>query len=73
MRRGLTLLLVDPDGEAVSWAGRGLLHEPSPQQLPRRGNRFWASFGSVTLISVAPLSDEPRPWRVIAGRSNPAV
>jgi len=65
----LTLLLVDPDGQPVVWEGRGLLHEPAPQEVPREGYAYRAGFGAASLLVVAPLSGEPRPWRVVAGRS----
>ncbi len=64
-----TLLLVDPDGEAVAWAGEGLLNEPEPSQLARSGRDFYASFGAVTLVAIEPLGDAARPWRLVAGRS----
>ena len=64
-----TLLLVDPDGEPVAWAGEGLLNEPEPSKLIRSGRDFYASFGSVTLVAVEPLDDSARPWRLVAGRS----
>lgn len=68
---GATLLLVDPDGEAVAWAGPGLLIEPDPGSLPRSGIDFFPAFGSATLVVVEPLDDAARPWRVVAGRSFP--
>src|SRR6185436_1564385 len=65
----LTLMLVDPDGQPLVWEGRGLLHEPAPQEVPRQGYAYRAGFGAASLLAVAPLSDAPRPWRVVAGRS----
>ena len=65
----LTLLLVDPDGQPLVWEGRGLLHEPEPDSLPRQGLEYRAAFGAATLLAVEPLSDAPRPWRIVAGRS----
>jgi len=64
-----TLLLVDPDGEAVAWAGEGLLNEPDPAELIPSGFDVSASFMSATLLAVHPLDDSRRPWRVVAGRS----
>lgn len=64
-----TLLLVDPDGEAVAWAGEGLVNEPDPMELARQGFDVSASFGSVSLVAVHPLEEGNRPWRVVAGRS----
>jgi len=66
-----TLLLVDPDGEAVAWAGEGLLNEPEPSEILPEGFDVSASFGSATLLAVQPLGEGRRPWRVIAGRSFP--
>ena len=69
-RRGrFTLLLIDPDGEAVAWAGEGLLNEPDPTVLIDRGYDVSASFGSATLLAVEPLGDGRREWRMVAGRS----
>ena len=69
-----SLLLLDPDGVAVAWAGEGLLHEFDPERVPRSGLSYQASFGAVTLLAVAPLpsdGDARRPWRVVAGASFP--
>ena len=66
---GTTLLLIDPDGEAVAWSGRGLVHEPEAQDIPRQGPIWWTSFGGSSLGFVRPLDRSPRPWRVLAGRS----
>jgi len=69
-----SLLLLDPDGAAVAWAGEGLLHEVDPERVPRSGLSYQASFGAVTLFSVQPLPSESqvrRPWRVVAGASFP--
>ncbi len=63
------LLLVDPDGTSVAWAGEGLLHELAPESIPRAGTGFRASFAAVTAIAVVPLGNERRPWRVVAARS----
>ena len=69
------LLLLDPDGAAVAWSGEGLLHEPRPDEVPRSGRAFQASFTAVTLLAVEPLPSDRqarRPWRVVAGASFPA-
>jgi nitrogen-specific signal transduction histidine kinase len=62
------LLLLDPDGSAVAWAGEGLLHE-LPDPVPRSGLHFRAGFSAVTLFAVHPLDAARRPWRVVAGAS----
>jgi len=67
---GATLLLFDPNGEAVAWAGEGLLHELDPFSLPRSGRAFRRGYHVVTLLAVEPLSDRRRPWRVVAGGSS---
>lgn len=66
-----TLLVVDPDGRAVVWAGEGLLHELEAADLPRRGPAFEASFGAVTFLVAEPLTPAERPWRLVAARSLP--
>ncbi len=69
-----SLLLLDPDGAAVAWAGEGLLHEVDPERVPRSGLSYQASFGAVTLLAVQPLPSDlqaRRPWRVVAGASFP--
>ncbi len=63
------LLLLDPDGTAVAWAGEGLLHELRAEQVPRSGPHFVAGFNSATLLAVRPLGGARRPWRVVAGAS----
>ena len=68
--RGAVFLL-DSDGQALAWAGEGLLHEIPASELPRSGQDYRASFGAVTLMAVEPLDDSQRPWRVMAARSFP--
>ncbi|MFY9821835.1 MAG: ATP-binding protein [Thermoanaerobaculia bacterium] len=63
-----TLLLLDPDGVPVAWAGEGLLHE-LPQELPRSGYYHRASFSAATLLAILPLDGARRPWRIGAGAS----
>ena len=64
------VLLLDPDGVPVAWAGEGLLHE-SGQEVPRSGRDYRASFSAVTLFAIQPLDDSRRPWRAVAGVSFP--
>ena len=69
------LLLLDPDGAPMAWSGEGLLHEPAPEEVPRSGRAFKASFTAVTFLAVEPLPSDRaarRPWRVVAGASFPA-
>ncbi|MEA2692179.1 MAG: two-component system, NtrC family, nitrogen regulation sensor histidine kinase NtrY, partial [Acidobacteriota bacterium] len=66
------LLLLDPDGNAVAWAGEGLLHELKAEAVPRSGPHFVAGWSAITLLAVAPLDRARRPWRVVAGASFPA-
>jgi signal transduction histidine kinase len=61
------LLLIDRDGNAVAWAGEGLVHEP--EQWPRSGLSYRAGFNSVTFYAAEPLDDSSRPWRLVAGSS----
>ncbi len=63
------LVLIDRDGNAVAWAGEGLVHEPD--QWPRSGLSYRAGFHSVTLYAAEPLDGSSRPWRVVAGASFP--
>ncbi len=64
-----TLLLVNPAGEVVAWAGSGLLHEPTSDKLPQAGTAFVQSYTAATALAIAPLGDEPRPWRAVVGSS----
>ncbi|HEX2253898.1 MAG TPA: hypothetical protein VHQ65_11580, partial [Thermoanaerobaculia bacterium] len=64
-----SLLLLDPDGQPVAWAGEGLLHELQSPVWPFRGAAFEASFGAVTAFFVAPVGEGPRPWHAVAARS----
>jgi signal transduction histidine kinase len=69
------LLLLDPDGAPAAWSGEGLLHEPAPEEVPRSGRAFKASFTAVTFLAVEPLPSDRqarRPWRVVAGASFPS-
>ncbi|HEV8582055.1 MAG TPA: ATP-binding protein [Thermoanaerobaculia bacterium] len=64
------LLLLDPDGAPIAWAGEGLLHELN-QEVPPSGLHYRASFSAVTLLAIHPLDEARRPWRVVAGASFP--
>lgn len=64
------LLLLDPDGVPVAWAGEGLLHELN-QEVPPSGLHYRASFSAVTLLAIHPFDQARRPWRVVAGASFP--
>ncbi len=67
----VTYLLLDPEGDAVAWAGEGVRHEGDLQTVPRAGFAYRRGYTAVTVFAVAPLSDDPRPWRLVAGRSLP--
>jgi signal transduction histidine kinase len=64
------LLLLDPDGVPVAWAGEGLLHELT-QEAPPSGLHYRAGFSAVTLLAIHALDQARRPWRVVAGASFP--
>ncbi len=66
-----TLLLFHPDGEAIAWAGEGLLHEVTGTGtgLPQDGPAVRRSFTAVTAMMVVALEGERRPWRLVVGRS----
>ncbi|MEP7012770.1 MAG: hypothetical protein ABJC13_20800, partial [Acidobacteriota bacterium] len=67
-----SILLLDPDGQAVAWAGEGLLHELAPQAYPIQGRLAAASFGAATLLAIRPIGSEARPrWRIVVGASYP--
>jgi signal transduction histidine kinase/HAMP domain-containing protein len=70
-KEGWTWLLFDPDGNAEAWAGHGLLHEVEPDRLPRAGRIHLSSFTATTFLSIHPLSEDRRPWRIAVGRSLP--
>ncbi|MEO1086472.1 MAG: hypothetical protein AAFY88_19740, partial [Acidobacteriota bacterium] len=65
----LGVLLFDADGEAVSWYGAGLLHEPEAYQLPPSGRTYRRGFTASTALLVRPVGGERRPWRIVLGRS----
>lgn len=66
-----TLILFNPDSQAVAWAGEGLLHEPNLGELSGAGLAYQRGHTAVTYLAGAPLSDDRRPWRVVVGRSLP--
>ena len=66
-----SLLLYDGNGDAVAWAGRGLLHEP-PITPPPLGRSHGRGQTAVTLFSVRAIeTGERRPWRLLVGLSLP--
>ena len=62
-------LLLDPDHEARSWSGRGLLHELDAAHLPPAGFALRQSATSATVLAVAPVPGA-RGWRVLVGESH---
>ncbi len=74
-----TFLLLAPDSEIVAWAGEGLLHEARSAEFPRSGFAYRRGYTASTIFAVSPVAGvpskgntgslEPRPWRIVAGRS----
>ncbi len=64
-----TYLLLDADGEAVAWSGRGLLQELAPERLRPSGFDFRQSATSATLLAIEPVGGAHEGWRLIAGES----
>ncbi|MCP4204926.1 MAG: PAS domain-containing protein, partial [bacterium] len=62
-------LLTDPDGLAVAWSGRGLVHEFDPADLPVTGRIKRAGYTAVTWAAVRPVEAGPNPWRLVVGTS----
>jgi len=67
---GKALLLLDPDGEALAWAGEGLLHELDFDRLRGRRSSWARSYTAATLVALRPLAAEGRPGWVVVGRSD---
>jgi signal transduction histidine kinase len=65
-----SFLLLNPDGDAVAWAGKGLQHEPAPHSA--EGGRFFTrGVTAATLWVQRILPDEERGWHLIVGGSFP--
>ncbi len=71
--RDRTLIYFDPDGEAVAWAGNGLLHESDSFDLPTAGLAYRRGYTALTLMALAPLSEKKRPYRILVGQSFPTT
>ncbi|MDA8019332.1 MAG: ATP-binding protein [Thermoanaerobaculia bacterium] len=67
-----TLLILDPNRDAVAWTGEGLLHEPPGWDLPEAGHAVRLGATAITMMTVYPVDQSRRPWRVVAGRSLPS-
>ena len=65
----LTLMLFDAGGEAVAWAGAGLVHEPAGGNALVDGASFEPGHTATTFFYAVSLHEERRPWRILAGRS----
>lgn len=63
----MDFLLFDAAGEAVAWAGQGLLHDPEP--IPAPGLSYRSSLTAVTLFATEEVVDGERPHRLVTGRS----
>jgi nitrogen fixation/metabolism regulation signal transduction histidine kinase len=67
---GLALLLLDADRQPVAWAGRGLLQDLTPIDLPPEGAAIRQSYTSASALWVVRLAAGPdRPWWLVAGRT----
>ena len=64
-------LLFDQDGEAVAWAGEGLLHDADPLERRREETAFVSSYTAITLYTLRAVGEEPSRWWILAGRSFP--
>ena len=65
--QGADLLLLDATGEAIAWAGQGLLHEPAMR--PQPGFSYRSGLTAVTLFATRWLEDGDRRYALVAGRS----
>ena len=65
-----SFLLLNPDGDAVAWSGKGLQHEPAPH-LAEDGRFFTRGVTAATLWVQRTLQDEKRGWHLIVGVSFP--
>jgi hypothetical protein len=61
-------LLFDRDGEAVAWAGEGLLHD-EPLSRQRQETGFVASYTATTFYAVRAVGEGPGGFWILAGRS----
>ena len=68
---GLSIYLLDLQGNPSVWAGEGLVHDLGRQEVLQLGRSFQASFSSVSLLSVKTLEGSGAGWRLVAGRSFP--
>ena len=74
----VTLKLLDVDGEALAWAGPGLLNSLAAELPSTAGASYRQSFSATTFLVSLPLGGGSRSSWVIAGRSyahadNPVV
>jgi signal transduction histidine kinase len=68
--RRWSYLLFDHDGEAVAWAGEGLLHDVDPLARRRDETAFVSSYTATTIYALRQVGEPgPRAWWVLAGRS----
>lgn len=66
-RERLDFLLLDPTGEALAWAGEGLLHDV--ESLPDAGFSYRSSLTAVTLFATQKIADGDRQYSLVAGQS----
>ncbi len=66
---GLSIYLLDPQGNPTVWSGAGIVHDLGPRDPLVPGRDFLASFSSVSLLSVVSLEGSGAGWHLVAGRS----
>ncbi|HVR29821.1 MAG TPA: ATP-binding protein [Thermoanaerobaculia bacterium] len=65
-------LLFDQDGEAVAWAGEGLLHDVDPLARRREETGFVSSYTATTIYTLRQVGERGQAsWWVLSGRSFP--
>ncbi len=64
----LSWYLIDPDSEALAWAGPGLLHEIEGRALIPGADRL-SSYTATSLLYSQPLGETVRPWSLVVGRT----
>lgn len=68
---GRALVLIDPFGLPLGWAGGGLAHDVATGPVPAEGHAVRPGFTQVTLLSVTPVPGASPARRVTAAVSFP--